>query len=78
MNLRFQIQYLSGGDATFGPDFGGATINTVTRAGLSQQCPNLGRLLHNLKFTLRGGEQKSWRRCSIASEQSRTWRLRSG
>jgi glycine betaine/proline transport system substrate-binding protein len=54
MNLRFQIQYLSGGDATFGPDFGGATINTVTRAGLSQQCPNLGRLLHNLKFTLRG------------------------
>jgi glycine betaine/proline transport system substrate-binding protein len=54
MNLRFQIQYLSGGDATFGPDFGGATINTVTRTGLSQQCPNLGRLLHNLKFTLRG------------------------
>jgi glycine betaine/proline transport system substrate-binding protein len=54
MNLRFKIQYLAGGDATFGPDFGGATINTVTRSGLSQQCPNLGRLLHNLKFTLRG------------------------
>jgi glycine betaine/proline transport system substrate-binding protein len=54
MNLRFQIQYLSGGDATFGPDFGGATINTVTRSGLTRQCPNLGRLLHNLKFTLRG------------------------
>jgi glycine betaine/proline transport system substrate-binding protein len=54
MNLRFQIEYLAGGDSTFGPDFGGAAINTVTRAGLSQQCPNLGRLLHNLKFTLRG------------------------
>ena len=54
MNLRFPIQYLAGGDATFGPDFGGATINTVTRAGLSQECPNLGRLLHNLTFTLRG------------------------
>lgn len=54
MNLRFQIQYLAGGDATFGPDFGGATINTVTRAGFSQECPNVGRLLHNLKFTLRG------------------------
>jgi len=54
MNLRFQIDYLSGGDAVFGPDFGGATINTVTRAGLSAQCPNLGRLLHNLKFSLRG------------------------
>jgi glycine betaine/proline transport system substrate-binding protein len=54
MNLRFQIDYLSGGDAVFGPDFGGATINTVTRAGLSAQCPNLGRLLRNLKFSLRG------------------------
>jgi glycine betaine/proline transport system substrate-binding protein len=54
MNLRFQIQYLAGGDATFGPDFGGATINTVTRSGLTRQCPNLGRLLQNLKFTLRG------------------------
>jgi glycine betaine/proline transport system substrate-binding protein len=57
MNLRFQIEYLTGGDTTFGPDFGGATINTVTRAGLSRQCPNLGRLLHNLKFTL-GGESE--------------------
>jgi glycine betaine/proline transport system substrate-binding protein len=54
MNLRFKIQYLAGGDATFGPDFGGATINTVTRSGLSQECPNLGKLLHNLKFTLTG------------------------
>jgi glycine betaine/proline transport system substrate-binding protein len=54
MNLRFQIEYLAGGDRVFGPDFGGATINTVTRAGLSAECPNLGRLLHNLKFTVRG------------------------
>jgi glycine betaine/proline transport system substrate-binding protein len=54
MNLRFRIDYLAGGDAVFGPDFGGATINTVTRAGLSARCPNLGRLLRNLKFTLRG------------------------
>jgi glycine betaine/proline transport system substrate-binding protein len=54
MNLRYKIQYLAGGDATFGPDFGGATIDTVTRSGLSRQCPNLGLLLHNLKFTLRG------------------------
>ena len=54
MNLRFHIDYLAGGDTVFGPDFGGATINTVTRAGLSAQCPNLGRLLHNLKFSLRG------------------------
>lgn len=54
MNLRFQIQYLAGGDTTFGPDFGGSTINTVTRVGLGERCPNLGRLLRQLKFTLRG------------------------
>jgi glycine betaine/proline transport system substrate-binding protein len=54
MNIRFQIEYLSGGDATFGPNFGGATIDTVTRSGLSAQCPNLGKLLRNLEFTLRG------------------------
>ena len=54
MNLRFQIQYLRGGETTFGPDFGGSAINTVTRVGLSTQCPNLGRLLRQLKFTLRG------------------------
>lgn len=52
MNLRYDIEYLAGGDATFGPNFGGATINTVTRAGLSARCPNLGHLLRNLKFTL--------------------------
>jgi glycine betaine/proline transport system substrate-binding protein len=54
MNMRFDIKYLSGGDAVFGPNFGGATIYTVTRTGYSAECPNMGRLLANLKFTLRG------------------------
>ena len=54
MNLRFPIEYLAGGDAVFGPDFGGATINTVVRAGLRSECPNLTRFLTNLKFSLRG------------------------
>jgi glycine betaine/proline transport system substrate-binding protein len=54
MNIRYQIEYLSGGDDVFGPDSGGATINTVTRSGLSAECPNLGHLLRNLKFTPRG------------------------
>jgi glycine betaine/proline transport system substrate-binding protein len=54
MNLRFDIDYLSGGDSTFGPDFGGATINTLSRAGYAADCPNVGRLLKNLKFTVRG------------------------
>jgi glycine betaine/proline transport system substrate-binding protein len=54
MNMRFDIKYLSGGDTVFGPNFGGATIYTVTRAGYSAACPNMGRLLANVKFTLRG------------------------
>ena len=54
MNMRFDIKYLTGGDAVFGPNFGGATIYTVTRKGYSAECPNMGRLLANLTFTLRG------------------------
>jgi glycine betaine/proline transport system substrate-binding protein len=54
MNMRFNIKYLSGGDDVFGPNYGGATIYTVTRRGYSAECPNMGRLLSNLKFSLRG------------------------
>ena len=54
MNMRFDLKYLAGGDEFFGPNYGGATIYTVTRKGYSTECPNMGRLLANLKFTLRG------------------------
>jgi glycine betaine/proline transport system substrate-binding protein len=54
MNMRFELKYLTGGDAVFGPDFGGATIYTVTRRGYADECRNVGRLLNNLKFSLRG------------------------
>jgi choline ABC transporter permease protein len=57
MNMQFQLKYLSGGDAVFGPNFGGANIYTNTRVGYSTECPNLGRLLQNLKFTLTGESQ---------------------
>jgi glycine betaine/proline transport system substrate-binding protein len=57
MNMRFDLRYLSGADATFGPNYGGATIYTNTRAGYSAACPNVGRLLRNLKFTLLGESQ---------------------
>jgi glycine betaine/proline transport system substrate-binding protein len=57
MNMRFEIKYLTGGDATFGPNFGGAAVYTNTRAGYVQECPNVGRLLQNLKFTLRGEDE---------------------
>jgi glycine betaine/proline transport system substrate-binding protein len=52
MNANFDMGYLSGGDDFFGPDFGGATVYTNTRAGYVGECPNVGALLGNLKFTL--------------------------
>ncbi|MCX7560151.1 choline ABC transporter substrate-binding protein [Sulfitobacter sp. F26204] len=52
MNANFELTYLEGGDDFFGPDLGGATVFTNTRAGYAQECPNLGKLLNNLEFTL--------------------------
>ena len=57
MNLRFDLRYLSGGDAIFGSNFGGATVFTLTRAGYAALCPNIARLLRNLKFTPAGESQ---------------------
>jgi glycine betaine/proline transport system substrate-binding protein len=57
MNMRFELRYLTGGDAVFGPNYGGAVVYTNTRAGYAQQCPNIGRLLHNLTFTPAGESQ---------------------
>ncbi|WP_396623696.1 choline ABC transporter substrate-binding protein [Luteitalea sp.] len=52
MNTRFRLRYLSGGDAWFGPDYGGATVHTLARRGYASACPNVGRLLRNLAFTI--------------------------
>ncbi len=52
MNANFDLTYLSGGDDWFGPDFGGATVYTNTRAGYVEECPNVGALLENLEFSL--------------------------
>jgi glycine betaine/proline transport system substrate-binding protein len=57
MNMRFDLRYLSGGDSVFGPNYGGASVYTNTRAGYTQQCPNVGRLLRNLQFTPKGESQ---------------------
>jgi len=57
MNMRFDLRYLTGGDTVFGPNFGGANVYTNVRAGYANECPNIGRLLRNLKFTPRGESQ---------------------
>ena len=52
MNANFDLTYLAGGDDFFGPNFGGATVFTNVRKGYLQECPNVGKLLQNLQFTL--------------------------
>ncbi|WP_321992242.1 choline ABC transporter substrate-binding protein [Marispirochaeta aestuarii] len=52
MNTVFDIEYLADGDDYFGPDFGAATVHTITRVGYAAENPNLGRFFKNLQFTL--------------------------
>jgi len=50
MNANFDITYLSGGDAYFGPDYGGATVHTLARKGWAGACPNAAKLFKNMVF----------------------------
>jgi len=52
MNANFAMKYLTGGDDLFGPNFGGATVYTNVRKGYLDECPNVGKLVKQLKFTL--------------------------
>ena len=52
MNRRFEMFYLAGGDDFFGANFGGATVYTLAPAGYTEQCPNVGKLLTGMKFSL--------------------------
>jgi len=53
MNANFEMAYLDGGDDYFGPNYGGATVYTNVRAGYTGECPNIGKLLNNLEFSLK-------------------------
>ncbi|MDA7425135.1 choline ABC transporter substrate-binding protein [Thalassococcus lentus] len=52
MNANYDLTYLTGGDDYFGPNLGGATVYTNTRAGYAAECTNVGALLNNLEFSL--------------------------
>jgi glycine betaine/proline transport system substrate-binding protein len=52
MNNFLDMEYLSGGDDYFGPDYGAATVYTNTREGFLDAYPNLERFFDNLYFTL--------------------------
>jgi glycine betaine/proline transport system substrate-binding protein len=49
MNANFSLKYLTGGEEFFGSE---GVVNTVTRKGFVAECPKVGALLKNLKFTL--------------------------
>lgn len=50
MNIKLNVIYLSGGDAEFGPDYGGATVDTVARKDWVAACPNAAKLFSQLVF----------------------------
>ncbi len=52
MNTVFDLTYLKGGDDYFGPNYGAATVHTITRPGYAEENPNLGKFFENLEFTL--------------------------
>jgi glycine betaine/proline transport system substrate-binding protein len=53
MNANFEMAYLEGGDDVFGPNLGGATVHTNVRKAYVADCPNAGKFISNLKFTLK-------------------------
>ncbi|MFL9867179.1 choline ABC transporter substrate-binding protein [Paraburkholderia fungorum] len=51
MNVQMKIDYLSGGDDVFGPNYGEAKVMTVVPTDYSTRCPNVAKLVSNLHFT---------------------------
>src|SRR5471032_2902485 len=51
MNVQMKIDYLAGGDAVFGPNYGEAKVLTVVPNDYSTRCPNVAKLVSNLQFT---------------------------
>ena len=50
MNTTFKMKYLTGGDDLFGPNMGAAVVNSTVRKGYLAECPNVGKLVKQLKF----------------------------
>ncbi|WP_424931121.1 choline ABC transporter substrate-binding protein [Amaricoccus macauensis] len=49
MNANFDLEYLPGGEDFFG---GEGVVNTVTRKDFVAECPNAGKLLEQMDFTM--------------------------
>ncbi len=57
MNAAFKMTYLKGGDDWFGPNFGGATVYTNTRAGFAEDCPNVREAAGEPRILAADGER---------------------
>lgn len=51
MNVQMKIDYLSGGDDVFGPNYGEAKVLTATPPDYAARCPNVAKFVSNLQFT---------------------------
>ncbi|RVD70383.1 hypothetical protein EN751_21020 [Mesorhizobium sp. M4A.F.Ca.ET.029.04.2.1] len=49
---RRTLEERRGGDKEYGPNFGVATVRTLTRKGYRQECPNVTKFLENLHFDI--------------------------
>lgn len=52
MNVRFDMEYLSGGDDWFGPNYGSASVWTGLRPGYADNCPNALKFFQNLRYSV--------------------------
>jgi glycine betaine/proline transport system substrate-binding protein len=52
MNLDYELTYLDGGDMEYGPNFGGATVHTLSRRGYAAECPNVAKFFSQLIFDI--------------------------
>jgi glycine betaine/proline transport system substrate-binding protein len=57
MNTKYKMAYLSGGEKTFGPNYGSSDVYTVARKGFTEECANLARLLKQTAFSRADGKR---------------------
>ena len=78
MNTKFRISYLDGDKEYFGPNYGSATVNTVSRKGYATQC-NVGRCSrrcpgeqgHHRGVRYQGGRQSCCHQATQGQPQAR-------
>ncbi|WP_034410493.1 choline ABC transporter substrate-binding protein [Derxia gummosa] len=51
MNVQHKMVYLTGGDDSFGPNYGEAKVFTVLPADYATRCPNVAKLVTQMHFT---------------------------